>query len=159
MKGRCGGGTERDAVRDGAATEVVFLNPDDPIVDPGNTLAQFGRDIGLGVGVEMAVARTLGTPVIVVAPQNSKYRMDLLAYRGVTVENYVHPHVAAIAQAVVDTFQDAGRLLAKIASMKNSRDAVSPWLRAAMDEYKTHILPKDPPMLEAVHALGQLPSS
>jgi hypothetical protein len=166
------GGTERDAVRDGAATEVVFLNPDDPIVDPGNTLAQFGRDMyqvwmatavivdarvrrGLGVGVEMAVARTLGTPVIVVAPQNSKYRMDSLAYRGVTVENYVHPHVAAIAKAVVDTFQDAGRYLAKIAASKGSRDAVCPWLRAAMDEYETHILPKDPPMLKAVRALGQ----
>jgi hypothetical protein len=170
------GGMERDAVCDGAATEVLFLNPDDPIVDPGNTLAQFGRDMyqvwmatavivdarvrrGLGVGVEMAVARMLGTPVIVVAPQNSKYRMDSLAYRGVTVENYVHPHVAAIAEAVVDTFHEAGRHLAKIAKSKNSAHAISPWLQAAMDEYATHVLPKDPPMLAAVRALGYGPSS
>jgi hypothetical protein len=164
------GDEERACVKAGADQTVVFLNPDDPIVDPTNTLGQFGRDMyqvmiatavivdarvrrGIGVGIEMAAAGILGTPVIVVAPKNSKYRMDSLVYRGVTVTNYVHPHVAAIASAVVDDFESAGQALAKLPKAAPEKSELPVWLSQALAEYAQAVLPHDQPMLEAVRQL------
>jgi hypothetical protein len=168
----CWSDLERGEVGKGASpNEVVFLNPDDPITDPGNFLGQFGRDLyqvmvatavivdarerrGLGIGVEMAAAATLGVPVIVVAPRNSKYRCDLLEYRGVTVEDYIHPHVASLAAAVVDDFTSAGRELAKLSkSNATEAQAMPAWLAAAIKEYRQHVLPGDAPMLAALSRL------
>lgn len=164
------GDEERAQVRAGVGETVVFLNPDDPITDPANTLGQFGRDMyqvmiatavvvdarvrrGIGVGVEMAAAGMLGTPVIVVAPRNSNYRKDSLEYRGSTVTNYVHPHVAVIASAVVDDFQSAGRELAKLTDAKTTKPELPAWLTQALDEYEQAVLPHDQPMLDAVRRL------
>jgi hypothetical protein len=166
------GDDERQAVSVGAGTGVVYLNPDDPIVTPHNVLGQFGRDMyqvmvatavvvdararrGLGVGVEMAAAGILGTPVIVVAPPNSKYRMDELTYRGVTVNGYIHPHVAAIAHSVVDDFVEAGQALVKLAGCRSKASEEPSWLSSAIEEYENHVLPHDPPMLRALKELGR----
>jgi len=172
----CWSDVERREVAKGAAPhEVVFLNPDDPITDPSNTLGQFGRDMyqvmlatavvvdarerrGIGIGVEMTAAALLGTPIIVVAPRNSKYRSDELEYRGVLVRDYVHPHVAALATAVVDDFLAAGRLLPEVASEKTSQARHMPdWLDHAITEYRDNVLPGDPPMLAAVERLRGRP--
>ncbi|TDE36415.1 hypothetical protein [Actinomadura sp. 6K520] len=173
----CWSDIERLEVAKGAAPhEVVFLNPDDPITDPSNTLGQFGRDMyqvmvattvvvdarerrGIGIGVEMSAAALLGTPIIVVAPRNSKYRTDELEYRGVLVRDYVHPHVAALASAVVDDFVRAGELLPELASQK-ARDVhhMPHWLDEAITEYRDNVLPGDPPMLAALERLHE-PSS
>src|SRR4051794_19107944 len=74
IKKLCWSDIERGAVAEGASpNEVAFLNPDDPIPVPTNTLGQFGRDMyqvlcasavivdarerrGIGIGVEMAAA-------------------------------------------------------------------------------------------------------
>ncbi|GAA3826819.1 hypothetical protein GCM10022226_54540 [Sphaerisporangium flaviroseum] len=169
--------TERMEVTKGAAPhEVVFLNPDDPITDPNNTLGQFGRDMyqvmvatavivdarerrGLGIGVEMAAAGNFGTPVIVVAPPNSKYRADMLHYRGVTVDDYVHPHVAALSAAIVDDFLAAGEALARIvdAGALPAMACVPSWLGRAIDEYRDNVLGADIPMLEALRQLDRTP--
>ena len=119
QKKLCWTDVERFAVHEGAApARVRFLNPDDPIVDAQNTLGQFGRDMfqvqnasvvvvdarerrGLGIGVEMAAAAAMGIPVVVVAPVGSKYRQRSVSYRGVTVNDYVHPHVAGLSAEVV----------------------------------------------------------
>jgi hypothetical protein len=168
----CWGDRERSEVEGGVAPQpMVFLNPDDPITDPSNTLGQFGRDMyqvmiadavvvdgrerrGLGIGVEMAVANAFGTPVIVVVPRNSKYRQDVLEYRGVTVNDYVHPHVAALSYAVVDDFYEAGRALASLPTRNYDKIVVPDWLRPAIDAYRLGVLPGDPPMLEALDKLG-----
>ncbi|MEV7964444.1 hypothetical protein AB0O34_00460 [Sphaerisporangium sp. NPDC088356] len=169
--------TERMEVAKGAAPhEVVFLNPDDPITDPNNTLGQFGRDMyqvmvatavivdarerrGLGIGVEMAAAGTFGTPVIVVAPPNSKYRADTLQYRGVTVHDYVHPHVAALSAAIADDFLAAGEELSRIvdANALPPLAHVPGWLGRAIDEYRDNVLGADVPMLEALRQLDRIP--
>lgn len=169
----CWTDAERQAVADGAAPEVVvFLNPDDPITDPDNTLAQFGRDMyqvrtacavivdarerrGLGIGVEMAAAAAFATPVIVVAGRNSKYRSDLLEYRGVTVRDYVHPHVASLSAEIVDDFRAAGRALTKL-PRKRLDEAVErtpDWLELAINEYEKNVLPHDDPMRESMNRL------
>ncbi|WP_067806825.1 hypothetical protein [Actinomadura formosensis] len=172
----CWSDIERLEVAKGAAPrEVVFLNPDDPITDPSNTLGQFGRDMyqvmvatavivdarerrGIGIGVEMTAATLLGTPIIVVAPRNSKYRADELEYRGVVVRDYVHPHVAALASAVVDDFLTAGELLPELASRKAREAPHMPgWLDEAITEYRDNVLPGDPPMLAALERLRGRP--
>jgi|GEM_PF-4706459 len=168
----CWSDIERQEVQQGAGDiSVVFLNPDDPITDPSNTLGQFGRDMyqimvataivvdarerrGIGIGVEMAAATAVGTPVIVVAPRNSKYRSDVLEYRGVEVKDYVHPHVASLALAVVDSFVDSGRVLATLGGGANRRGAVPDWLEPSIAEYETNVLPGDAPMLAAMQKLG-----
>ncbi|MGW4412599.1 hypothetical protein ACWEJ6_52025 [Nonomuraea sp. NPDC004702] len=169
----CWSDMERSEVSKGAApNEVVYLNPDDPITSPGNTLGQFGRDMyqvmvstavivdarerrGLGIGVEMAAAATYGTPVIVVAPRNSKYRSDVLEYRGVTINNYIHPHVHALATAVVGDFMAAGEALARLA--RQDEHHVEPeaptWLEKAINEYVSNVLPGDVPMMDALRRL------
>ncbi|MFI0355146.1 hypothetical protein [Actinomadura sp. 9N407] len=168
----CWSDIERFEVAKGAAPhEIVFLNPDDPITDPENTLGQFGRDMyqvmvasaiivdarerrGLGIGVEMTAAAILGTPLIVVAPRNSKYRADELEYRGVRVRDYVHPHVAALATEVTEDFVHAGEALVRHA--RPSAPSARPlpeWLDRAVTEYRTNVLPGDPPMQEALRRL------
>lgn len=169
--------TERMEVAKGAAPhEVVFLNPDDPITDPGNILGQFGRDMyqvmiatavvvdarerrGLGIGVEMAAAAAFGTPVVTVAPPNSKYRADLLEYRGATVRDYVHPHVAALSAAVVEDFLRAGEALAALVEAGGvpATGDVPGWLGGAISEYRHNVLHGDVPMLEALRLLDRTP--
>ncbi|RKN22596.1 hypothetical protein D7147_08095 [Micromonospora musae] len=167
----CWTDVERKEVVSGAAPcDVVFLNPDDPIPDAGNTLGQFGRDMyqvmvatavvvdarvrrGIGIGVEMAAAVTLGTPVIVVAPRNSQYRSDVLEYRGVRVTDYVHPHVAALATEVVEDFTAAGRALVALAHRPKASQPRPEWLSAALTEYKDHVLDIDAPMLQALRKI------
>ncbi|MCE6997755.1 hypothetical protein LZG04_23560 [Saccharothrix sp. S26] len=168
----CWTDVERKQVQEGAhPLEVVFLNPDDPITDPTNVLGQFGRDMyqvllasavvvdarerrGLGIGVEMAAAAALRTPVIVVAPRNSKYRRDHLEYRGARVSDYVHPHVASLALAVVDDFSQAGEVLRVLPAAPPDPVVTPAWLRASIDEYRYHVLGGDQPMLDALHRLG-----
>jgi hypothetical protein len=167
----CWTDAERHAISIGAEpSEVIFLNPDDPITDPTNTLGQFGRDMyqvmsasavvvdarerrGVGIGVEMAAASALGTPIIVVAPPNSRYRTDRLEYRGAVIHDYVHPHVAALAWRVVDDFEGAGRALVGLAPTADRRNDLPSWLEPAILEYETNVLPEDPPMLEALAAI------
>lgn len=162
---------ERAAVSKGALPdEVVFLNPDDPIPDPRNTLGQFGRDMyqvmvasaiivdarerrGIGIGVEIAAAAAMGTPVIVVAPPNTNYRQKRLEYRGVTIEDYLHPHLFALATAVVDDFETAGAHLSQVGSTADRHGAVPSWLAPAVDEYEKNVLELDSPMVAALAKL------
>lgn len=168
----CWTDVEKGEVQEGAdPNEIIFLNPDDPITDPGNVLGQFGRDMyqvkvagavivdarerrGLGVGVEMAAAAIFGTPLIVVAPRNSKYRAEELRYRGVTVDDYVHPHVASLATCVVENFFDAGLALVKFRGGERSSGPYPEWLESAIAEYRGRVLKNDSPMLAAGSRLG-----
>jgi hypothetical protein len=172
IKKLCWTDVERESVASGAApTSIVFLNPDDPITDPTNTLGQFGRDMyqivvasavivdarerrGIGVGVEIAAAVALGTPVIVVAPPNSQYRKDSLDYRGVAVQNYVHPHLAGLAAGIVDDFVSAGKSLVAVGIKEPRRGRVPTWLELAIAEYETNVLGFDQPMMTALGELG-----
>jgi|ERR1041385_2544922 hypothetical protein len=164
----CWSDRERSDVARGAQPhEVKFLNPDDPLSDLSDTPALFGRDMyqvqyadavivdarerrGVGIGVEMLASRVLGTKLVAVAPRNSYYRQDSLTFRGGTVSNYVHPHLAILCDAIVDTFEDAGRWLADHADdLPRDTSAV----REAIEAYKQRLLPTDQPMLDLLPAL------
>ncbi|WP_149264310.1 hypothetical protein [Actinomadura sp. K4S16] len=174
-KKACWSDTERAQVAEGAApSEVVFFENDGPLPAGISTRAQFGRDVyqvaasdvvvvdarerrGLGVGVEMAAAAAFRVPILVVAPRNTKYRADRLAYRGTVVEDYVHPHIAALATLIVDDFREAGRRLLRTARSKplNPVMGMPSWLEGAYGEYRDRVLPGDPPMLALLDRLGR----
>lgn len=152
--------------------EARFLNPDDPLICANDTTALFGRDLyqvqiadfvvvdarerrGIGIGIEMLASRMLGTPLIVVAPENTHYRKDELTYRGSTVSNYIHPHLHILADAVVDSFACAGQW---IKAYLDSPIGVkgSNVLHEAIDAYRTNLLPMDDPMLHVHRELEKL---
>jgi hypothetical protein len=159
----CWSDRERADVSQGAQPhEVRFLNPEDPVSDLTDTPAVFGRDMyqvqcadavivdarerrGIGIGVEMLASRVLGTRLIAVAPRNTYYRQDSLTFRGSTVSNYVHPHLAILCDAVVDTFEDAGRWLA--ANIGDPPGGASK-VHSAIAAYTERLLPTDQPMLD-----------
>ncbi len=166
---------ERAEVTRGAEpNRVLFLNPDDPLVRAEETIAQFGRDMyqvmiatavvvdarerrGIGVGVEMAAAAALGTPVIAVAPPETVYRRQTLTYRNAVVHGYVHPHLASLTTLIVDSFSEAG---AQLINCRTERHRTVPmWLRDGIESYESEILPFDDPMKEVVALLHRSPSS
>jgi hypothetical protein len=168
----CWTDVEREAVAKGAAPAIVrFLNPDDPIRDPGDVEASFGRDLyqvqfadavlvdgrerrGIGIGIEMLASRILGSALVAIVPRNTYYRMDSVTYRGATVSDYVHPHVAALADAVVSTFEEAGAWLRQhhheLNAAKSSIDRMYQGIRA----YEERLLPHDEPMLKLMNEIG-----
>jgi hypothetical protein len=167
----CWTDVERKAVTEGAFPErVVFLNPDDPAENLSDTDALFGRDMyqvksadaiivdarerrGIGIGIEMLASRVFGTLLIAVVPHDTYYRMSNVAYRGSTVSDYVHPHLAILADAIVDTFEDAGKWLA------DHRGATAKGLQAvenAIAAYQQRMLPRDEPMREILRAVNKL---
>lgn len=158
---------ERNAVAEAARpVQVRFMNPDDPVEGLGNNKAAFGRDMyqvqvadfvivdarerrGIGIGIEMLASRLFGTPLIVVAPRNTIYKMDSLTYRGTTVTNYVHFHVDGLADVIVDDFSAAGAWIKQhIEAPAKPKDFNT--VLEAIELYKEIILPHDKPMLKVL---------
>jgi hypothetical protein len=158
---------ERVAVALGAKPAVIqFLNPDDPAADMTDTAALFGRDMyqvkaadaiivdarerrGIGIGIEMLASRVVGSFLVVVVPPNTYYRQKNVTYRGSTVEDYVHPHLAILADGIVETFEQAGAWLRDHkanGTRPKSIDAVYEAIRA----YEKRMLPLDQPMLDVL---------
>jgi len=169
----CWSETEKKILTDALCPiETRFLNPDDPLMSASDTRALFGRDLyqvqiadfvvvdarerrGIGIGIEMLASRMLGTPLIVVAPANTHYRKDELTYRGATVNNYIHPHLHNLADAVVDSFDCAGSWIKEYldspTGVKNSNV-----LHDAIEAYRLNLLPIDDPMLHIHRELEKL---
>jgi hypothetical protein len=142
---------------------VRFLNPDDPASTLDDVEALFGRDMyqvqladavvadcrerrGIGIGIEMVVSRLVETWLVVVAPRNSYYRMDKVEYRGGTASNYIHPHVAILADALVEDFEEAGRWL-RDAHESGNRPKSKAVIESAISSYRERLLKSDEPML------------
>jgi hypothetical protein len=161
---------ERAAVAAGAMPVVLqFLNPDDPASDLADTAALFGRDMyqvkaadavvvdarerrGIGIGIEMLASRVFGTLLVAVVPRDTYYRMSTLSYRGSTVTDYVHPHLAILADGIVDSFEAAGvwiRETKSIGTRPKGIDAV----HDAIQAYESRMLPHDKPMLDILRGL------
>ncbi len=118
---------ERDIIRKAILPHSVrFFNPNATIVDLINTDTIFGSDLyhvkssdfvivdgrdrrGIGVGVEMLAAKIYGIPLIAVCPLESHYRRRSIACRGGVIQNYIHPHIIALADIVTFSFGEAGR--------------------------------------------------
>ena len=160
----CWTDAERAAITRGAhPLDVRFLKPEDPADDLANTVALFGRDMyqvqfgdfvvvdarerrGIGIGVEVLASRVFGTPLVIVAPPNSYYRLKSLSYRGSTVANYVHPHLQILADAIVDDFEQAGAWIRRYIDTPTKPKGPEILFRA-IEKYRAEMLPTDQPML------------
>lgn len=141
-----------------------FLNPDDPVAALDHAVAMFGRDMyqvqaadfvvvdarerrGIGIGIEMLASRVLSTPLIIVAPHPSHYRQKDLLYRGSLVHDYIHPHIAVLADAIVESFDAAGRWIKEFCKhpvrVKNTDSVYE-----AIETYKRDVLHLDEPMIQ-----------
>ncbi|MEM8629007.1 MAG: DUF1653 domain-containing protein [Chlamydiota bacterium] len=147
-----------------APCSVAFLNPAfraDDLTDPTSV---FGRDMtqvfcadvvlvdarerrGLGVGAEMMWAKIHSIPVLTIAPANSHYHKQEVTLLGARLENWRHPFVASLSDAVVDTLQEGIDWLQDFLLDRPSvRGAES--IYEAMSYYQKMQLPKDHPMCE-----------
>lgn len=156
---------ERSAVRSGARPhDVRFLRPDDPVAELHNSMAMFGRDMyqvgladfvivdarerrGIGVGVEVLASRILETALIVVAPPDSHYRKQRLHFRGQTVEDYIHPHLASLADAVVPDFEAAGKWMGGYAAHPTRIRSLGR-IHEAIEVYRRKVLHLDEAMTQ-----------
>ncbi len=145
---------------------VRFLNPDDPAENLSDSIALFGRDMyhvqfadfvvvdarerrGIGIGIEMAVSKIVGTPLVVVAPKDTYYRRNKLDYRGSKVNNYVHPHLYGLADVIVDNFAIAGTWIKQYVDNPTKLRGTEA-IFEAIDSYKRTMLPNDQPTLEVL---------
>lgn len=164
---------EREAVASGAKPATIrFLNPDDPAKDLSDTTALFGRDMfqvrtadavivdarerrGIGIGIEMLASRLFGTLLVAVVPNDTHYRMSNVSYRGSTVSDYVHPHLAILADVIVGTFEEAGEWL-RDSQTKPVRPKGIDAVFDAISAYKERMLAHDEPMLRVVREIEML---
>ena len=105
---------------------------------------------GIGIGVEMLAAKYFETPLIVVLPNNSHYKSDNVTYRGSTVKKYIHPHIYALADRIVDDFKDVGKALKEMYETKCTSGNMTK-VDNAVQAYISRILPKDSHMNEILN--------
>lgn len=144
--------------------EVVFMRPDLRRDDIANDFTVFGRDHyqvqsadyvivdgrekrGIGVGIEMLSAKWFKRPLICVVPPNSHYRRPRLDYLGGTVRDYIHPHLASLADIVVDDFASAAKWIASFEKHPLPVKTISV-IRNGINEYKKQQKSRDIPMSE-----------
>jgi hypothetical protein len=149
--------------------DCLFFTPDDevPLED---SEALFGRDMyqlsranfvvvdarerrGIGIGIEVLAAKMLKIPLVVVAPPNSHYRHDHLAFRGGSVSNYLHPHLSVLADCVADDFAGAGAWI-RMATADGYDPKDQGVVMQAVTTYKRRLLPHDPRMIQMLEVLG-----
>lgn len=163
----CWANEEKAAVERGAGSiRIAFLDPADPLPELSDSAALFGRDMfqiqladavvvdarqrrGIGIGIEMLAASSLGTRLLAVVPPNSHYRRDDLQFRGGTVADYVHPHLASLCDAVVNDFEEAGKWLAANAT-KPPKASSEEVIDIAIQAYRERLLSSDKAMQSGV---------
>ncbi|NGX31337.1 MAG: hypothetical protein K940chlam8_00703 [Chlamydiae bacterium] len=108
-----------------APVNVQLLNPieapGDVVKDPEGAL---GRDLmqvfvsdcvfvdardrrGLGVGIEMCVAKLLAKPVVTLAPKESHYNRSSATVSGHECLDYIHPFVFGFSDKIAHTISEA----------------------------------------------------
>lgn len=124
------------------------------------TEAYFGRDvhmihssdviivdarakIGLGTAQEILIAKYYNIPSIAVCPKDSHYNKHIDAGNG-ELFHYLHPFLYATADIVVETFDDAARVLVEHLSGKN-RIRMKPMncIESSRKEYEEKFLAQD----------------
>ncbi|EFK96036.1 hypothetical protein LDC_1940 [sediment metagenome] len=121
----CWGDAEKETIRKGLeGFEVVFLDPqvggrhlEDPVTAFGHDMALVAsadfvlvdarERRGLGVGTEMLAAKLRSIPVVSIVPRDSHYHRGRLNYLGVEVNDYMHPFIFSLSDAVAENLAEA----------------------------------------------------
>jgi len=158
---------DQDILRKGLApNDISFLNPATRMDDLSDQKSVFGRDMlqvycanvvfvdvrerrGLGVGAEMMWAKMNHLPVLSLAPKNSHYRKKEVTLLDKRVENWVHPFVYSLSDAIVQDLEEAITWL--IAFLLGDIEIKGPQsINDAMRYYKEMQLKNDSPMSELI---------
>jgi hypothetical protein len=119
----CWSGEDMETIRRVLGGGVEFLDPQRNPERP-DPFAAFGLDLrdvreadiivvdgrekrGIGVGAEMLAAKLWGKPVVAIAPRNGHYRRDRLDHFGQEIENWEHPFLFSLSDAVVESVEEA----------------------------------------------------
>jgi hypothetical protein len=166
--GESGGWSDADVANLVTAAEpheVVVFHPGirtDDLSDPWSTM---GRDLlhvscsdavivdarnacGLGVGAEVAQAKSLGVRVITVAPEQSYYVRESCDYLGQHLERWTHPFIACLSDEIVASVDAAGRSIASLPG--DSKTKGPECFDTALQRYISTQLHRDEPMADSV---------
>lgn len=152
---------------------VSFLNPAFRSDDLSDHLSVFGRDMtqifcsdivfvdarerrGLGVGAEMMWAKLHNIPVVTWAPKNSHYKKEQTTILGVPVDEYIHPFVLSLSDAIVESVEHGADWILSFKSNPNQKIKGIQDITDAMEYYKTTQLHLDQPMLKILESNEKL---
>jgi hypothetical protein len=153
--------------------ELSFLNPafrSDTLSDQRSV---FGRDMtqvfcsdivfvdardrrGLGVGAEMMWAKFHKIPIITLAPKDSHYNKSKTTLLDVAVENWVHPFVESLSDAIVENLLEGAAWVRKFVNASTPSIKDIEYIQSAMQHYRDSQLPRDEPMKALITANQKL---
>lgn len=153
--------------------EISFLNPAFRSDDLSDQRSVFGRDMtqvfcsdvvfvdarerrGLGVGAEMMWAKFHKIPIVTLAPTDSHYNKSKTTLLDVAVENWVHPFVESLSDAIVENLSDGASWVRKFVSASQPEVKDVEWIQLAMEHYRDSQLPHDEPMKTLISANQKL---
>lgn len=153
--------------------EISFLNPAFRSDDLSDQRSVFGRDMtqvfcsdvvfvdarnrrGLGVGAEMMWAKFHKIPIVTLAPTDSHYNKSKTTLLDVAVENWVHPFVESLSDAIVENLSDGADWVRKFVSTSTLKVKDVKWIQSAMEHYRDNQLPHDEPMKALITANQKL---
>ena len=142
--------------------EVSFLNPAFRSDNLSDQRSVFGRDMtqvycsdvvfvdarnrrGLGVGAEMMWAKFHKIPVVTLAPKDTHYNKTKTSLLGVPVENWIHPFIESLSDAIVDHLEEGAEWIRKFVNNTAERKGVD-YILGAMEYYRDTQLMSDEPM-------------
>ncbi len=153
--------------------EISFLTPAFRSDDLSDQCSVFGRDMtqvfcsdvvfvdardrrGLGVGAEMMWAKFHKIPIVTLAPKDSHYNKSKITLLDVAVENWVHPFVESLSDAIVENLSDGARWIRKFASTAAPKVKDVEYIQLSMRHYRESQLPHDEPMKALIMANQKL---
>jgi hypothetical protein len=153
--------------------DVSFLNPAFRSDNLSDQRSVFGRDMtqifcsdvvfvdardrrGLGVGAEMMWAKFHKTPIVTLAPTDSHYNKSKTTLLGVAVENWVHPFVESLSDAIVENLDEGAQWIRKSVSASAPEIRGVEYIQLAMQYYRDSQLPNDEPMKALIAANQKL---
>lgn len=153
--------------------DVSFLNPAFRTDNLSDQRSVFGRDMtqvfcsdfvfvdardrrGLGVGAEMMWAKFNKIPIVTLAPKDSHYNKSKTTLLGVAVEDWVHPFIESLSDAVVGNLAEGATWIRNFVSSSASKAKDVEYIQSAMQYYRDSQLPHDEPMKALIMANQKL---
>lgn len=153
--------------------EISFLNPAFRSDNLSDQRSVFGRDMtqvfcsdivfvdardrrGLGVGAEMMWAKFHQIPIVTLAPKDSHYNKSKTMLLGVAVENWVHPFVESLSDAIVANLDEGAMWIRRFVEGSAPEIRGVAYIEAAMRYYRESQLAQDEPMKKLLEANRKL---
>jgi hypothetical protein len=153
--------------------DLSFLNPAHRLDDLTDQYSVFGRDMlqvfcsdlvlvdardrrGLGVGAEMMWAKFNAIPVVTWAPKESHYHKSYTTVLDIPVKDFVHPFVASLSDAIVETLLDGANWIKNWKENPSLSIKGVEHVQSAMRYYKEQQLNQDLPMKDLLYSSSEL---